>query len=186
MPAYPQQPQQQQALLEAQTHQLGSTTGGFYAASAFNSMGGVHSAMADGSRRVGRGAEDSRSKAIGEASGGAGSNAFVAGTRFTRQQAMAGSVRDAILQSAHKLNGQAGKSLEYNELILQIDPNYVEAMSNIGTTLRSMGKASEAEAWWWRAVRLRPGYWDAVENLMGVLCSARGPRYGEALQLCEF
>ncbi|KAJ2007948.1 hypothetical protein GGI04_001320 [Coemansia thaxteri] len=223
MPAYPQQPQQQQALLEAQTHQLGSTTGGFYAASAFNSMGGVHAAMADGSRRVGRGAEDSRSKAIGEASGGAGSNAFVAGTRFTRQQAMAGSVRDAILQSAHKLyasnprssvlaemllslhqlhprhlptllllacacfsNGQAGKSLEYNELILQIDPNYVEAMSNIGTTLRSMGKASEAEAWWWRAVRLRPGYWDAVENLMGVLCSARGPRYGEALQLCEF
>ncbi|KAJ2822169.1 hypothetical protein FBU31_004671 [Coemansia sp. 'formosensis'] len=93
--------------------------------------------------------------------------------------------------------GQADKSLEYNELILKIDPNYVEAMSNIGTTLRSMGKAAEAENWWWQAVKLRPGYWDAVENLMGVLCNpavggtkdaagGSGPRYREALQLCEF
>ncbi|KAF9197319.1 hypothetical protein BGZ49_002304 [Haplosporangium sp. Z 27] len=54
------------------------------------------------------------------------------------------------------------------------DPNYVEAMSNIGTTLRSMGRQSEAESWWWKAVRLRPGYWDAVENLIGVLCSSYG------------
>ncbi|KAJ1823616.1 hypothetical protein LPJ60_001404 [Coemansia sp. RSA 2675] len=102
-----------------------------------------------------------------------------------------------LLACAYFSSGQADKSLEHNELILKIDPNYVEAMSNIGTTLRSMGKAAEAENWWWQAVKLRPGYWDAVENLMGVLCnqapgSARdtaggsGPRYREALQLCEF
>src|SRR5690554_1811467 len=48
-------------------------------------------------------------------------------------------------------------SLHYNQLILNKDPNYVEAMSNIGTTLRSMGRQSEAESWWWKAVRLRPG-----------------------------
>ncbi|KAJ2018729.1 hypothetical protein GGI14_002081, partial [Coemansia sp. S680] len=102
-----------------------------------------------------------------------------------------------LLACAYFSSGQADKSLEYNELILKIDPNYVEAMSNIGTTLRSMGKAAEAENWWWQAVKLRPGYWDAVENLMGVLCNpstggskdaggGSGPRYREALQLCEF
>ncbi|KAJ1751087.1 hypothetical protein LPJ79_002364 [Coemansia sp. RSA 1821] len=104
-----------------------------------------------------------------------------------------------LLACAYFSSSQPAKSLEYNKLILKIDPNYVEAMSNIGTTLRSMGKATEAEVWWWRAVKLRPGYWDAVENLMGVLCnpgaSAREgsdekakatPRYREALELCEF
>ncbi|KAJ2064668.1 hypothetical protein GGI17_000810 [Coemansia sp. S146] len=102
-----------------------------------------------------------------------------------------------LLACAYFSSGQADKSLQYNELILKIDPNYVEAMSNIGTTLRSMGKAAEAENWWWQAVKLRPGYWDAVENLMGVLCNpatggskdaggGSGPRYREALQLCEF
>ncbi|KAI7855561.1 glycosyl transferase family 41-domain-containing protein [Circinella umbellata] len=62
-------------------------------------------------------------------------------------------------------------SLRYNQLILKFDPHYVEAMSNIGTTLRSMGRTTEAEQWWYQAVKLRPGYWDAVENLVGVLCS---------------
>ncbi|KAJ2156899.1 hypothetical protein GGF46_004875 [Coemansia sp. RSA 552] len=104
-----------------------------------------------------------------------------------------------LLACAYFSSSQAEKSLEYNRRILAIDPNYVEAMSNIGTTLRSMGRAAEAEAWWWDAVKRRPGYWDAVENLMGVLCStSKGssgssgsaqttkPRYGDALKLCEF
>ncbi|KAJ1730831.1 hypothetical protein LPJ61_002818 [Coemansia biformis] len=80
-----------------------------------------------------------------------------------------------LLACAYFSCSQPEKSLEYNELILQIDPNYVEAMSNIGTTLRSMGRPAEAESWWWRAVKLRPGYWDAVENLMGVLCNPAQP-----------
>lgn len=29
-------------------------------------------------------------------------------------------------------------------------------MSNIGTTLRAMGKWKEAEGWWWKAIKLRP------------------------------
>ncbi|ORY08017.1 protein prenylyltransferase [Basidiobolus meristosporus CBS 931.73] len=88
------------------------------------------------------------------------------------------------------------KSLYYNSKILEIDPNYVEAMSNIGTTLRSTGRCSEAESWWWRAIRLRPGYWDAVENLLGVLCSqnckdtrtatSKQTRYTEAMEVCTF
>lgn len=77
------------------------------------------------------------------------------------------------------------QSLRYNHLILKYDANYVEAMSNIGTTLKSIGKTTEAERWWYQAVQLRPGYWDAVENLVGVLCSTSA-RYKEALSVCEF
>ncbi|KAJ1724611.1 hypothetical protein LPJ53_001147 [Coemansia erecta] len=112
-----------------------------------------------------------------------------------------------LLACTYFSSGQAEKSLEYNNKILEIDPKYVEAMSNIGTTLRSMGYAAEAEAQWWSAIRLSPGYWDAVENLLGVLCGSGAgagakageaaakaaaatasspPRYAEALQLCEF
>ncbi|KAG0279045.1 hypothetical protein BGZ95_002448 [Linnemannia exigua] len=76
-------------------------------------------------------------------------------------------------------------SLHYNHLILTKDPNYVEAMSNIGTTLRSMGRQPEAESWWWKAVRLRPGYWDAVENLIGVLCSGYGATETQAQSSAE-
>ncbi|KAJ1986851.1 hypothetical protein GGI25_004670 [Coemansia spiralis] len=105
-------------------------------------------------------------------------------------------------------NSQPEKCLEYNERILKIDPTYVEAMYNIGATLRSLGKVSEAESWWWRAVKLRPGYWDVVDHLMASLCNTNQPsatspkngkspgkqqqaatrslRYCEALQLCEF
>ncbi|CAO3683703.1 unnamed protein product [Rhizopus stolonifer] len=86
-------------------------------------------------------------------------------------------------------------SLQFNQFILKHDANYVEAMSNIGTTLKTMGKAAEAEKWWYKAVNIRPGYWDAVENLVGVLCAktddkqakeVENPRYGEALIVCEF
>ncbi|KAF9115082.1 hypothetical protein BGX27_009005 [Mortierella sp. AM989] len=79
-----------------------------------------------------------------------------------------------LLACVHYTKRDFKKSLHYNHHILTKDPNYVEAMSNIGTTLRSMGRQSEAESWWWKAVRLRPGYWDAVENLIGVLCSSYG------------
>ncbi|KAG0039817.1 hypothetical protein BGZ82_006670 [Podila clonocystis] len=79
-----------------------------------------------------------------------------------------------LLACVHYTRHDYELSLHYNHLILTKDPNYVEAMSNIGTTLRSLGRQSEAESWWWKAVRLRPGYWDAFENLIGVLCSGYG------------
>ncbi|GAA5799558.1 hypothetical protein HPULCUR_004974 [Helicostylum pulchrum] len=90
-----------------------------------------------------------------------------------------------LLACVHYSFQDYGQSLRYNHLILKYDGNYVEAMSNIGTTLRSIGKTNEAEKWWYQAVRLRPGYWDAVENLVGVLCSTSS-RYKEALGVCEF
>ncbi|RKP12368.1 glycosyl transferase family 41-domain-containing protein, partial [Piptocephalis cylindrospora] len=75
-------------------------------------------------------------------------------------------------------------ALQCNAEILRRDPQYVEAMSNIGTTLRNMGRSSEAENWWYQAIRLRPHYWDAVENLLGLLCGTR-ERWSEALAVCD-
>lgn len=43
-------------------------------------------------------------------------------------------------------------------------------MSNIGTTLRAMGKWNEAEAWWWKAIKLRP---TCVSNRLHPLYSLR-------------
>ena len=42
-------------------------------------------------------------------------------------------------------------------------------MSNMGTTLKAMGQLEVAIQWWWKAVHLRPDYWDAVVNLDSIL-----------------
>ncbi|OBZ83746.1 putative UDP-N-acetylglucosamine--peptide N-acetylglucosaminyltransferase SEC [Choanephora cucurbitarum] len=93
-----------------------------------------------------------------------------------------------LLACVYYSYGEYSLSLKYNQLILKYDAHYVEAMSNIGTTLRSMGKTTEAERWWYQAVKLRPAYWDAVENLVGVLCAKTEgeTRYQEALAVCDF
>ncbi|WFD03499.1 hypothetical protein MOBT1_002190 [Malassezia obtusa] len=103
-----------------------------------------------------------------------------------------------LLSCSYYTSGNLAASLWYNNLILRINPHYVEAMSNIGTALRALGYTREAETWWWRALQLLPGYWDAFENLLGVLCApiaargdgtpgeARAPQFETALRLCDF
>ncbi|GAA5905481.1 hypothetical protein JCM5296_005886 [Sporobolomyces johnsonii] len=106
-----------------------------------------------------------------------------------------------LISCVYYTRGELESSLYYNKRLLAYDPSYVEAMSNIGTTLRAMGKWSEAETWWWKAIKLRPTYWDATENLLGVLCNPSSaavaaspneppppsqPRYAEALSLCDY
>lgn len=39
-------------------------------------------------------------------------------------------------------------------------------MSNIGTALKAKGQIDEAVDWWWKAVRKRPTYWDAVVSIV--------------------
>lgn len=35
-------------------------------------------------------------------------------------------------------------------------------MSNKGTTLKAVGETQQAIDWWWKAVHMKPTYWDAV------------------------
>lgn len=83
-------------------------------------------------------------------------------------------------------------SIHYNNLILQIDPNFVEALSNLGTTYRALAQndqtsiqdcpqerhnvnftyhLSMAEKCYRTAIAIRPKYWDANINLSVLLCT---------------
>ena len=55
---------------------------------------------------------------------------------------------------------QTSVSLSYE--ILAIDPECVEAMSNLGTTFKALGQEDQAYEWWIKALRIRPTYWDAM------------------------
>ncbi|KAK6345832.1 hypothetical protein TWF730_010175 [Orbilia blumenaviensis] len=59
------------------------------------------------------------------------------------------------------------------EQILKIDPVYVEALTNLGSTALWMGNKVEAERFWVQAVKTRPAYFEAVEHLVSLLCSEK-------------
>ena len=53
-----------------------------------------------------------------------------------------------------------------------------EAMNNIGTTMKALSRNDQAYEWWWKAIQLRPTYWDAIVRAIFyfsplVLCSIR-------------
>lgn len=58
--------------------------------------------------------------------------------------------------------GDYQTAINLNYEILTIDPGCVEAMSNLGTTLKALGQEDQAYEWWLNALRIRPTYWDAV------------------------
>lgn len=61
---------------------------------------------------------------------------------------------------------------------------HVEAITNLAATLMAMNKKKEAEQYWQKAVKLRPGKFDAVEHLIALLCNES--RNGEAIATIEF
>ena len=100
-----------------------------------------------------------------------------------------------LLACTHYMSGNLAASLWFSSLILRIDPCYVEAMSNIGTAMQVIGFWKDAESWWWQALQRMPSYWDAFENLLGVLClpTPTGPaglgrpaQHETALRLCIY
>lgn len=77
-------------------------------------------------------------------------------------------------------------SIYYNNLILNLNPKFSEAYSNLGTTYRAMGgkmNMSLAEKFYRTAISIRPNYWDASVNLAGLL-SAEG-RWKESLSVYD-
>ncbi|KAF8539529.1 glycosyl transferase family 41-domain-containing protein [Trichophaea hybrida] len=71
--------------------------------------------------------------------------------------------------------GDPSRSLDWYRHILDIDDrqvfNHVETLSNYAATLLSMNGKKEAERYWKQAVMKRPNYLEAVEHLVGFLCS---------------
>lgn len=46
---------------------------------------------------------------------------------------------------------------DYTDVILQ-----VEAMNDVGATMKALGRNEQAYEWWWKAIQTRPTYWDAT------------------------
>jgi tetratricopeptide (TPR) repeat protein len=61
---------------------------------------------------------------------------------------------------------------------------HVEAISNLAATLLALNRPEEALQHWLRAVKLRPSYFEAVEHLIGLLCSTHRGR--EAVNIIEY
>ncbi|KAK9356632.1 glycosyl transferase family 41-domain-containing protein [Lipomyces doorenjongii] len=80
--------------------------------------------------------------------------------------------------------GDMPRAIEWNYRILRVDPNYVESMSNLAAALRALRRNAEAEAWWTRAVHLRPTYWDAADHLFSLLCAQH--RYADAANVLAY
>jgi protein O-GlcNAc transferase len=85
-----------------------------------------------------------------------------------------------LLGCVHHAIGEYQSCLEINRHILSIDPNFVsrthlmiiakfsallwkvEAMCNIGTTMKALSRPEDAYHWWWRALERRPTYWETM------------------------
>ncbi|EMR62233.1 putative glycosyltransferase family 41 protein [Eutypa lata UCREL1] len=75
-------------------------------------------------------------------------------------------------------------ALEWFSRIVSLDSDHVEAISNFAATLYCLNRHSEAETHWRQAVRKKPTYLEAVEHLVGLLCSSH--RSKEAVEIIEF
>lgn len=76
------------------------------------------------------------------------------------------------------------EALEWFRRIVGLDPNHVEAISNIAATLYCLNRHDEAQAQWVKAIKIRPSYLEAVEHLVGLLSSNNRAR--EAVNTIEY
>ncbi|OJJ47878.1 hypothetical protein ASPZODRAFT_151310 [Penicilliopsis zonata CBS 506.65] len=77
--------------------------------------------------------------------------------------------------------GDYPKAMRWYSRIIARDATHVEAISNLAATLLALDRREEAMQHWFRAVKLRPSFFEAVEHLIGLLCSSQ--RGKEAVQL---
>ncbi|KAJ5893296.1 hypothetical protein N7495_004987 [Penicillium taxi] len=80
--------------------------------------------------------------------------------------------------------GDYHKAMRWYSRIIARDSTHVEAISNLAATLLALDRREEALQNWLRAVKLRPSFFEAVEHLIGLLCSSH--RGKEAVSIIDF
>ncbi|KAJ5573414.1 uncharacterized protein N7459_007841 [Penicillium hispanicum] len=80
--------------------------------------------------------------------------------------------------------GDYHKAMRWYSRIIARDSTHVEATSNLAATLLALDRREEALQNWLRAVKLRPSFFEAVEHLIGLLCSSH--RGKEAVNIIDF
>ncbi|KAH9910062.1 glycosyl transferase family 41-domain-containing protein [Xylariomycetidae sp. FL2044] len=76
------------------------------------------------------------------------------------------------------------QALDWFQRIISIDADHVEALSNVAAALYNLNRQQEAERYWLQAVQKRPSYLEAVEHLVGMLCSSQ--RSKEAVDIINY
>lgn len=64
------------------------------------------------------------------------------------------------------------------------DDRNIEAMANIATTFFALGRRANAERYWRAVIAKRPEHFEAVEHLVGILCTDH--RTKEAIEIIQF
>ena len=80
--------------------------------------------------------------------------------------------------------GDYNKAMKWYLKVLQLDPNNIEAMSNLAATLLALNRKDDAEQYWLRSVKLRPNYFEAIEHLISLLHECHRGR--EAVKVIEY
>ncbi|GLI78531.1 hypothetical protein PoHVEF18_006849 [Penicillium ochrochloron] len=80
--------------------------------------------------------------------------------------------------------GDYHKAMRWYSRIIARDSTHVEAISNLAATLLALDRREEALQNWLRAVKLRPSFFEAVEHLIGLLCTSHRGR--EAVNIIDF
>ena len=84
---------------------------------------------------------------------------------------------------AHGL-GDHQKALELYNRVLILDPRHLEATANRAASLLMLGRKQEAEQNWVKVIKQAPSHFEAVEHLVGLLCSSQ--RAKEAVKVIDF
>lgn len=80
--------------------------------------------------------------------------------------------------------GNYNNAEQWYQAVLRQDPGHVEAMSNLAATCHALHRREDALKYWSDAVSLRPSYFEAVEHLIGLLCTSHRAR--EAVSVIEY
>ncbi|CAK1361396.1 putative UDP-N-acetylglucosamine--peptide N-acetylglucosaminyltransferase SEC [Cercospora beticola] len=68
--------------------------------------------------------------------------------------------------------------------VLENDSKHLEARSNLAASLLALGQRVEAEQHWQKVIRVAPNHFEAVEHLIGLLCSEQRSR--DAIKVIEY
>jgi len=80
--------------------------------------------------------------------------------------------------------GYYPQALKWYTKVLELEPDHLEATSNLAATLLALGQRREAEQNWIKVIKSAPNHFEAVEHLVGLLCNDH--RSADAVRVIEF
>lgn len=80
--------------------------------------------------------------------------------------------------------GYYPQALRWYTKVLEMEPDHLEATSNLAATMLALGQRREAEQNWIKVIKSAPNHFEAVEHLVGLLCNDH--RSADAVRVIEY